>query len=98
MLFPRLAWFSLLWFGFSTALLVCTLVFLQGTIHGQEHLLPEFNHTLFQFVTIGHWVVVGFMAFYLILQVSSWKFLDPKRKVTKNGWKSRLTKLVAVIH
>jgi len=61
--------FDLLWFGFSLSLLIVTLIFLQDNIHGNEHLLPGFNHTMFNFVVVGHWIMVGVTALDVLLGI-----------------------------
>lgn len=50
------------WFVYSGALLAMTLVFLETHVHGNESLIPNFNKAMFQFVVIGHWIVVAVMA------------------------------------
>lgn len=65
------------WFIYSAALLAVTLVFLETHVHGNEALIPNFNNTMFQFVVIGHWIVVAIMAIIGILMVKHWFMREP---------------------
>ena len=53
--------------GFSLALLIVTLIFLEQNVHGNEALIPDFNNTMFQFVYIGHWIVAGLTALGIVM-------------------------------
>lgn len=72
------------WFLFSGALLVMTLVLLETHIHGNESIIPNFNKTMFQFVVIGHWIVVAVMGLIILLWVYKSIRGPPRNKSLRN--------------
>ena len=59
--------FDLLWGAFSLSLLIVTLIFLTNYVYGNEVLIPNFNNTMFQFVFIGHWIMIGVAGLALLV-------------------------------
>jgi hypothetical protein len=54
---------------FSLSLLIVTLIFLHTNVEGHEDKIPGFNHTMFEFVWVGHWIVLGLVGLSILVVI-----------------------------